>query len=71
MTRILLAIGTEVRYDGPATLGGYGRARLHDRVGGIDEMLWEALDGAEWVGEVATRRWRQNRRDHLAPALAT
>lgn len=46
----------EVEYRGPATLGGSGRARLHDRVGGIAEMLWEALDGAGWVGETVSLR---------------
>jgi hypothetical protein len=56
VTGDLLTNGVEVHYDGPATLGGSGKARLHDRVGGIGEMVWEALDGAGWVGEVATLR---------------
>jgi hypothetical protein len=44
-----------VEYEGPATLGGSGRARLHGRVGGLGEMLWEALSGAGWVGEIVSR----------------
>jgi hypothetical protein len=56
VTGDLLENGVEVRYEGPATLGGTGRALLRDRAGGVGEMLWEALDGAGWVGELATLR---------------
>lgn len=70
MTGDVLTNGVEVHYDGPATLGGSGRARLHDRVGGIGEMVWEALDGAGWVGEVATLRMTVALRVGVAPAPA-
>lgn len=66
----LLTNGVELRYEGPATLGGSGRARLHDRVGGIGGMVWEALDGAGWVGEVATLRMTVALRVGVAAAPA-
>ena len=37
VTEDLLLNGVEVHYNGPATPGASGRARLHDRVGGIGE----------------------------------
>jgi hypothetical protein len=67
----LIANGVEVDYEGPATLGGSGRGRLHDRAGGIGEMLWEALAGAGWVGEVATLRMTVCLRVGVAAALST
>jgi hypothetical protein len=70
VTGDLLTNGVEVHYEGSATLGGSGRARLHDRVGGIGEMLWEALEGAGWVGEVATLRMTVALRVGVAPAPA-
>lgn len=45
-----------ITYDGPATVGGTGRAHLHERSGGIGEMLWEALERAGWVEHQVTRR---------------
>ena len=42
---------TEVDYRGPATIGGSGRARQHDRAGEIGELAWEALGLAGWLGE--------------------
>ena len=56
MIRDLLTAAVVVLYEGPATLGRSARGRLHDRVGGIGEMLWEALDRADWVGEVVSIR---------------
>ena len=50
----LLADGFEVHYYGSATIGGSGRAHLHGRVGDLENMVWEALAGAGWVGEMAT-----------------
>lgn len=54
--RDLLTDAVEVEYEGRATLGGFGRARLHDRTGGVGEMLWEALERAGWVGEIVSIR---------------
>lgn len=56
MTGDPLTDAVQVEYRGPATLGRSGRARLHDRVGGLGEMLWEALDQAGWVGEIVSLR---------------
>jgi hypothetical protein len=42
VTEDLLLNGVEVHYNGPATPGASGRARLHDRVGGIGELVWDA-----------------------------
>ncbi|MGO9972052.1 MAG: hypothetical protein ACLP01_04430 [Solirubrobacteraceae bacterium] len=52
----LLADGFEVDYYGSATIGGSGRARLNDRGGDLENMVWEALAGAGWVGEMANLR---------------
>ena len=71
MTGDLLTNGVEFQYEGPATVGGSGRARLHDRVGGIGEMLWEALDGAGWVGEEASFLMTVGLRVGVAAAPAT
>ena len=70
MTEDLLLNGVEVHYDGPVTLGASGRARLHDRVGGIGEMVWEALAAAGWVGELATVHMTVAVRVGVAPAIA-
>jgi hypothetical protein len=53
---VLIEDGFEVRYLGPATVGGSGRALLHHRRGGIEGMLWEALEGAGWMGERTSAR---------------
>jgi hypothetical protein len=70
VTGDLIPNGVGVHYEGPATLGQSGRARLHGRAGGIDEMVWEALDGAGWVGEAATLRMTVALRVGVAPAPA-
>jgi hypothetical protein len=69
--RDLLTDAVEVEYEGPATLGRSGRGRLHDRVGGIGEMLWEALDRAGWVGETVSLRTTVSLRVGVAAAPAT
>ena len=66
----LLADGFEVHYYGSATIGGSGRARLHDRVGDLENMVWEALAGAGWVGEMATLRTTVALRMGVPPAPA-
>lgn len=71
MIRELLTDAVTVEYEGPATLGRSGRGRLHDRVGGIGEMLWEALDRAGWVGEVVSIGTTVSVRVGVAAAPAT
>jgi hypothetical protein len=71
MIRDLLTDAVAVEYEGPATLGRCGRGRLHDRVGGIGEMLWEALDRAGWVGEVVSIGTTVSLRVGVAAAPAT
>jgi hypothetical protein len=53
---VLIEDGFELRYLGPATVGGTGRALLHHRRGGIGGMVWEALEGAGWMGERTSAR---------------
>ena len=48
--------GVQVDYRGAVTLGASGRARLHEREGGINEMVWEALGRAGWIGEMVGLR---------------
>jgi hypothetical protein len=67
----LLTDAVAVEYEGPATLDRSGRGRLHDRVGGIGEMLWEALDRAGWVDEVVSIRTTVSLRVGVAAAPAT
>jgi hypothetical protein len=67
----LLTDGVEVLYGGSATIAACGRACLHDRVGGIGEMVWEALADAGWIGELATIRMTVALRVGVAPAPAT
>jgi hypothetical protein len=50
----LLENGVEVRYRGPATLHRSDGADLQGRGGGVGGMLWEALEGAGWVGQVTS-----------------
>jgi hypothetical protein len=69
--RDLLTDAVEVEYEGPATLGGSGRGRLHDRTGGIGEMLWEALGIAGWVGEMVSIRTTVSLRVGVAAAPET
>ena len=69
--RDLLTDAVEVKYEGPVTLAGSGRGRLHDRAGGIGEMLWEALDRAGWVGEMVSIRTTVSLRVGVAAAPAT
>jgi hypothetical protein len=52
----LLENGVEVEYRGPATLRGRDIVDLEGRGGGIGGMLWEALEGAGWVGQFTSPR---------------
>ena len=63
----LVPAGVELHYEGAATLGASGRARLHGRVGGIGGMLWEALAAAGWVGEMATHQMKVACRVGVSP----
>jgi hypothetical protein len=40
----------ELRYRGAVTVGTPGRVRLHDRDGGLSELIWDAVGEAGWVG---------------------
>ena len=43
----------ELTYQGAVTLGSPGRARLHDRRGGLSDFVWQAFWDADWVGQTA------------------
>jgi hypothetical protein len=45
--------GVEMRYRGRVTVGSPGRARFHDRDGGLSELIWDALGQAGWLGQFA------------------
>ena len=45
-----------MRYHGGVTVGSPGRARLHDRDGGLHELIWDALGQAGWLGQTAHLR---------------
>jgi hypothetical protein len=53
---VLIETSFEVGSVGPATVGGAGRALLHHRRGGLGGMVWEALEGAGWLGERTSAR---------------
>ena len=40
-------------FRGSVTLGSPGRARLHDRPGGLSDFIWQALSDAGWMGRIA------------------
>jgi hypothetical protein len=42
----------ELRYRGPVTVGTPGCVRLHDRDGGLSELIWDAVGEAGWLGHV-------------------
>ena len=56
MTGELLDNGVEIRYRGPATLDEAGHSSLRGRADGVGGMVWEALEGAGWVGELTSPR---------------
>jgi hypothetical protein len=68
MAGVLLENAVEVRYRGPATLEEAGNSSLRDRAEGVDGMVWEALQGAGWVGEITSPRMTVAIRVGVAPA---